>query len=74
VTFTAHVTGTGPAPTGKVRFLDGTTTVGSAALSGGIAKLTKFKLAVGTHPITAQYLGDVVSDTSTSPVLSQVVQ
>jgi hypothetical protein len=74
VTFTAHVTGTGPAPTGKVKFLDATTDIGSATLSGGVAQLTKSNLAVGTHPITAQYLGDAASSTSTSPVVNQVVQ
>jgi hypothetical protein len=74
VTFTAQVTSTGPAPTGKVKFLDGTLTIGSATLSGGVAKLTKSTLAVGTHPVTAQYLGDAVSDKSTSSVVNQVVQ
>ena len=74
VTFTAHVTGTGPAPTGKVKFLDGTLAIGSATLSGGVAKLTKSALAVGTHPITAEYLSDALSAKSTSPVVNQVVQ
>jgi hypothetical protein len=74
VTFTAHVTSTGPAPTGSVKFLDGTTTIGLAALSGGVAKLTKSNLAVGTHPITAHYNGDAASSTSTSSVVNQVVQ
>jgi len=74
VTFTAHVTSTGAAPTGTVRFLDGTTGIGQATLSGGVAKLTKSNLAVGTHPITAHYNGDAASATSTSPVLNQVVQ
>jgi hypothetical protein len=74
VTFTAQVTSTGPVPTGKVKFLDGTTTLGAAVLSGGIAKITKSTLAVGTHSITAQYLGDAVSDKSTSSVVNQVVQ
>jgi Bacterial Ig-like domain (group 3)/FG-GAP-like repeat len=74
VTFTAHVTSTGPAPIGTVRFLDGTTGIGQATLSGGVAKLTKSNLAVGTHPVTAHYNGDAASATSTSPVLNQVVQ
>jgi hypothetical protein len=74
VTFTATVTPAGPAPTGKVKFLDGATTLGSATLSGGVAKLTKSTLAVGTHPITAQYLGDAFSAKSTSGVVNQVVQ
>jgi len=75
VTFTAHVTSTGPAPTGKVKFLDGTTGIGLATLNGsGVAKLTKSTLAVGTHPITARYLGDAFSAKSTSSVVNQVVQ
>jgi Bacterial Ig-like domain (group 3)/FG-GAP-like repeat len=74
VTFTAAVTSTGPTPTGKVNFMDGTTSIGSAAVSGGAAKLTKSNLAVGTHPISAQYLGDAASYKSTSPVVDQVVQ
>ncbi len=74
VTFTAHVTSTGPAPTGTVKFLDGTTGIGQATLSGGVAKLTKSNLAVGTHPITAHYNGDAASSASTSAVVNQVVQ
>jgi len=74
VTFTAHVTSTGPAPTGSVKFLDGTTSIGLATLSAGVAKLTKSNLAVGTHPITAHYNGDAASSTSTSSVVNQVVQ
>jgi len=74
VTFTAQVTSAGPAPTGNIKFLDGTLAIGSATLSGGIAKLTKSTLAVGTHPITAQYSGDAASYNSTSPVVNQVVQ
>jgi len=75
VTFTAKVRSTGPeTPTGKVWFMDGIFGIGSATLSGGVATLTKTKLAVGTHPITAQYLGDDASAKSTSSVLDQVVQ
>ena len=74
VTLTAHVTSTGPEPTGKVKFLDGTTGIGFAPLSGGVAKLTKSTLAVGTHSITAHYNGDAASSTSTSAVVNQVVQ
>jgi Big-like domain-containing protein len=54
VTFTAQVTGTGPGPTGKVKFLDGTAGIGLATLNGsGVAKVTESTLAVGTHPITS---------------------
>jgi len=74
VTFISRVASAGPIPTGKVFFKDGTLGIGSATLSSGVAKLTKSALAVGTHPITAQYLGNAVSGKSTSPVLNQVVK
>jgi hypothetical protein len=74
VTFTATVTSGGPTPTGKLTFMDGTKALGSRALSGGVAALTTSRLAEGTHPITAKYLGDANNSTSTSPVLYQVVQ
>jgi hypothetical protein len=74
VTFTAHVTSTGPAPTGSVTFLDGATSIGLATLGGGVAELTKSNLAVGSHSITAHYNGDAASSTSTSSVVNQVVQ
>jgi len=75
VTFTATVASAGPGvPTGKVKFVDGTLALGSAALRGGIAAFTTSNLASGTHPITAQYLGDAGDDKSTSPVVNQVVQ
>ena len=73
VTFTAQVTSRGPIPTGRVRFLDGTIRIGAANLNGGIATLNRSTLAVGTHPITAQYLADPASAKSTSPVVNQVV-
>jgi len=74
VTFTATVTSAGPTLTGKVEFKDGTKFIGSATLSGGVATFTTSKLAVDTHPIRAQYLGDAASAESTSSVLDQVVQ
>ena len=74
VTFTVTVTPSGPfTPTGKVKFLDGTTGLGYATLSGSVATFSKSHLAVGTHSITAQYLGDATSDKSTSSAVSQVV-
>lgn len=74
VTFTATVASAGPAPTGKVWFKDGTTGIATVTLSGGVATFAKSNLAVGTHPITAQYLGDAANAQSTSSVVDQVVQ
>jgi Big-like domain-containing protein len=74
VTFIVTVTSTGPnQPTGKVAFKDGAVGIGSATLNGGGATLVKSTLAVGTHPITAEYLGDSSSAKSASTVLNQVV-
>ncbi len=67
VTFTVVVSGpimpelfpTGNLPSGTVTFLDGATTLGSAALNGsGQAFFTLSSLSVGTHSITAQYAGN----------------
>jgi hypothetical protein len=74
VTFTARVTSSGPTPTGRVKFLDGTAAIGSATLSGDVATLTKSSLAIGTHLITAEYEGDADNAESTSSALDQVVQ
>jgi len=74
VTFTATVksTTTGT-PAGSVTFKDGTTTLGTRALSGGVATLAIKTLAAGTHSITAVYVGNFDYTTSTSAVLSQKV-
>jgi hypothetical protein len=75
VTFTATVTQSGPyALTAKVRFFDGTTGTGTATLSGGVARLERSTLGVGTHSITAKYLGDSYNGTSTSLVVEQGVR
>jgi hypothetical protein len=74
LTLTANVSSAGPsAPTGKVRFSDGSIALGIATVNGGVATLTKSTLAVGTHSIKAEYFGDAVSAKSTSPPLTQVV-
>jgi hypothetical protein len=72
VTFTATVSG-GTDPTGSVQFFDGATLLGTVALAGSTATFTTSALAVGTHPITAVYGGDVNDPGSTSSQVSQVV-
>jgi hypothetical protein len=73
VTFTATVSSAGPMPTGKVVFKDGSKSIGSATLNGGVATMVDSKLSVGTHVITAIYDGDSESGKSTSQPLNQVV-
>ncbi len=76
LTLTATVnSGMGVMPTGTVKFMDGTTGLGSSSVNGsGIATFSTATLSVGTHSLTAVYSGDANSDPSTSSVLSQVVQ
>jgi hypothetical protein len=45
-------------PTGTVTFADGTTTLGSALLSGGVTSTTTSGLSVGGHNLTVSYSGD----------------
>jgi len=71
VTFTATVTGS--SPTGTVTFNDGTTNLGTGAVSGGKATLATSTLIVGTHSITAAYSGDTKNNASTSSALTQTV-
>jgi hypothetical protein len=71
VTFTATVS---PAvATGTVQFLDGTTVLGTATLTGGSATLALSSLAVGAHSIKATYSGDANDLAGTSAVLTQNV-
>jgi hypothetical protein len=71
VTFQATVTGNNP--TGTVTFLDGTTTIGTGGVVGGVATFATSALSVGSHSITASYSGDAGNAPSTSSALSQVV-
>ena len=79
VQFTATVTPvSGTDPTGSVSFSAGGLLLGSSLLTTDAAGITSAaldvsSLAVGTEPITATYLGDVVFGASTSAVLTQVV-
>ena len=75
VTFTATVGTTGTiTPTGNINFLDGATVLGSIAITANkTAAFTTFALALGSHPITATYVGDTNYVTSTSAAVTQVV-
>jgi sugar lactone lactonase YvrE len=76
VTFIVAVTPTGIAPaTGTVNILDGAQTIGSGTLVSGTGQttITTSTLAVGSHSITAAYLGDSTYGSSTSAAIAQVV-
>ena len=77
MTFTATVSAAAPGsgtPTGSVTFMDGSTALGSATLSGGKARFKTTSLAVGSQAITAVYGGDGNFITSKSVALTQTVQ
>lgn len=61
------------AATGSVTFRSGSTSLGSANLSGGIATLNTNFGAAGTFGLTAVYAGDSTYANSTSSAVSQVV-
>ncbi len=75
ITFTATVASTSSGtPTGTVTFMDGATSLGTAALNGsGQAVLSTSGLSVGSHSVTVVYGGDTNFATSTSPTLTQTV-
>jgi uncharacterized repeat protein (TIGR01451 family) len=73
VTVTATVTSSAGTPSGTVTFMDGSNTLGTGALSGGIATFTTSTLTGGTHSVTAVYGGDSTFSGSTSTAASQTV-
>jgi len=76
VTLTATVSAVAPAtgtPTGTVTFRDGATALSTVTLVNGSASFQTAALAVGSHPLTATYNGSATFATSTSPVVTQVV-
>jgi hypothetical protein len=71
-TFSASVTG--GTPTGQVELFDNGTMIGTAAtVSGGSATPTAPALSVGTHLISAHYLGDAMTAASNSGTLNMTV-
>ncbi len=77
VTFTATIAAVSPGsgiPTGTVTFENNGAVLGTATLSGGIAKFTTKTLSTGSHPtITAAYGGDSNFLASTSSAIAQTV-
>ena len=73
VTFTATLMGNVAVPTGAVKFLDGTVILGTGTITNGVATLTTSSLAVGTHPITASYAGNIDFNFANSLVINEVI-
>jgi sugar lactone lactonase YvrE len=73
--FTAAVSSaTAGIPTGTAIFYDGGASIGQAQLNAqGVAMLSTSTLAVGTHTITAVYVGNGNYNTSTSAALQHAV-
>ena len=74
VTLTATVSSSVSTPTGSVVFSEGSTTLGTANLRGGIATLTISTLTAGTHSIAAVYGGDPNFNSISSAAVSETVQ
>jgi hypothetical protein len=73
VILTSTVSSSFGTPTGTVSFLNGSSTMGTATLTNGVASFTKAFNSVGTHTITAVYSGDASFAASTSPAMNQLV-
>ncbi|MFN0121761.1 MAG: Ig-like domain repeat protein, partial [Blastocatellia bacterium] len=73
LTFTATVASGAGAPTGNVQFYAGATLLGTGALGAGTAIFSTNALPIGSHIITAVYLGDGTFKPSASNGLPQVV-
>ncbi len=72
--FTVTVTSTGSAPTGQVQLFDGTTALGTAtSLTNGTVAINTGIGAIGTHSISAHYLGDTNTNSSSSGMLNLTV-
>jgi hypothetical protein len=72
-TFRVSVQATSGTPTGTVTLMDGSTSLGTTTLGGGIAQFTIGGLSLGSHSITATYGGDANFAGSASSVLTEVV-
>jgi hypothetical protein len=73
VTFTATVSGSGGTPTGMVTFYNGTASLGTGTLAGGVATLTTSFPTVGTAIIKAIYGGDANFLGSASSPLTETI-
>jgi hypothetical protein len=74
ITFQTTVTAAGTAPAGAVTLYDGSVVLGTASIgANGVASIVASSLSVGTHSVSANYVGNGNFLTSSSSVLTQVV-
>jgi hypothetical protein len=75
VVLTSSLSGNGGQPTGSIQFQDAGAVVGSVAINGTApVSLTLSSLTVGTHLLTAVYVGDANNSSSSSAAVSEVIQ
>ena len=70
VSFTATLSS---GPTGAITFYDGSTSIGTAQMSGNTATLSLSTLSGGSHSITANWPGNASYSPVTSAIFTQVV-
>jgi hypothetical protein len=72
--FAFTVAVTGGTPTGQVQLYDGSTALGApTAVTNGTVSIATGLGAVGTHSVSAHYLGDSTTQASSSGSLNLVV-
>ena len=73
VTLSVVVTGSGPVPTGTVKFQEGSTNLGTVTLANGKGSITTAFPAAGSFSIVANYSGDSKYKSGSSNSITQVV-
>jgi sugar lactone lactonase YvrE len=74
ITLQATITAAGSLPAGTATFYDGSVVLGTASIgANGVASMVTSSLSVGTHNVTANYVGNGNFLASSSSVLTQVV-
>jgi hypothetical protein len=72
--FNVTVTSSGASPTGQVQLFDGSTALGlPVSLSNGTASINSGLATVGTHAVSAHYLGNATTLASASGSLNLIV-
>ncbi len=74
VVLQVSVFGQDQVPGGSVELFDGDTSLGTATLTSGSATFGPVLLAGGTHILRAFYAGDAFNGSSSSPLVTHVVQ